>query len=107
MPYSEQQLQNARVYAARIDRQLAAEALTADYYASHITAADRESIKARHLESAEAVERGEHDGNFTVAQRMRYYLAGECVPFLPPPVEDESEAFDVEADHFGTPDPHQ
>ena len=104
MPWTEQQLQDARVYAARLDRELAAESLTADYYASHITVADRERIQARYLESAEAIERGKCDGNFTIAQRMHYYLTGECVPFLPPP---DSEPFDVEADHFGSPDPHQ
>ena len=104
MPYSEQQMQDARVYAARIDRQLAAEASTSPHYASHVTPDDRLAIQARHLESAEAIERGECDHNFTIAQRMRYYLTGECVPFLALP---DDEPFDVEADHFGTPDPHQ
>lgn len=77
-------IQKARVYAAKIDREIAAHAFDPDYgFASHVTDADKQAYADRHLKLAEEIEAGLHDHNFTVWQRMNYYLTGECVPFLP------------------------
>ena len=73
----------ARKYAAEIPRKLAAEALTADYYADHVTIQDRVEIKERELKRAEQIENGEHDHNFTIWQRMNYYITGESIALLP------------------------
>lgn len=75
--------QDARIYAALVHRAIAAEALTADYYADHVTMQQRQEIKERELKLAEEIERGEHDHNFTVAQKMHYFLTGECPALLP------------------------
>jgi len=76
-------IKQARVYAAKIHREIAAEALTADYYANHVTTEKRQEIKERNIKLAEEIERGEHDHNFTVAQKMHYFLTGECPALLP------------------------
>ena len=81
--FTEQQLQDARIYAAKIYRQLAEEAITANYYAAHVSKEDRLKIQKDHLRYAEEIENGQHDHNFTIRQRMYYYLTGESVAFLP------------------------
>lgn len=81
--FTEQQLQAARKYAASVNRKLASEALTADYFADHVDYDARLKIQSKHNTYADEIERGEHDLNFTIMQRMYYYLTGECVAFLP------------------------
>lgn len=81
--FTEQQLQDARMYAASVNRNLASEALTADYYADHVDFDARLKIQSEHITHAEEIERGEHDHNFTIMQRMYYHLTGESVAFLP------------------------
>ena len=76
-------IEQARIYAAKVNREIAAEAFTADYYADHVTVEKRQEIKERNIKLAEEIERGEHDGNFTVAQRMHYFQTGECPALLP------------------------
>jgi len=79
------ELQAAREYAAQPERKCAAHALDIDYgFASHVTHAEKLVYVARNIAYAEAIEAGEHDTNFTVRQRMHYFLTGDCVPFLPP-----------------------
>ena len=73
----------ARVYAAKINRELAAHAFDNDFgFASHVTLADKQAYAERNIKLAENIEAGKLDNNFTVCQRMNYYLTGECVPFL-------------------------
>lgn len=81
--FTDWQIQDARSYAAGIYRQLAKEAMTADYYASHVTKEDRLKIQEDNLKLAEEIENGQHDHNFTIRQSMYYYLTGESVAFLP------------------------
>ncbi len=73
---------DARIYAAKIHREIADEALTATYYADHVDLEWRERIKERELQYAEEVEAGKHDHNLTIAQRMHYFLTGESVALL-------------------------
>lgn len=80
--FTEQQLQDARIYAAEIYRKLAEEAITADYYASHVSKEDRLKIQKDYLRYAEEVENKKHDHIFTIRQRMYYYLTGKSVAFL-------------------------
>lgn len=81
--FSEEQVQSARVYAAGVNRRIAAEAPTSTFYASHVTPEKREQIKRDNIAYAEQIERGEHDHNLTIHQRMYYYLTGESVAILP------------------------
>lgn len=81
--FSEEQVQSARVYAAGVNRRIAAEAPMATYYASHVTSEKREMIKRDNNILASEIERGDHDNNFTIRQRMYYYLTGESVALLP------------------------
>ena len=79
-----EQLKAARVYAAKIDRDIAAHAFDPDFgFAAHVTYKDKVIYAANHALHACEIEAGLHDHNFTVWQRMNYYLTGECVPFLP------------------------
>ena len=83
--YTKQQLQAARVYAAQPSRDCADHAFDDDFgFASHVTREDKRRYVEDNLKHAAEVEAGKHDGNFTIWQRMNYFLTGECVPFLPP-----------------------
>ena len=76
--------QLARNYAAKIDRDIAEHAFDDDFgFASHVTDDDKHEYVKKHIKLAEEIEAGEHDNNFTVWQRMNYFLTGESVPFLP------------------------
>ena len=76
--------QAARVYAAKIDRELAAHAFDPDFgFADHVTPEDKAEYVAKHIALAEQIEAGELDHNFTVWQRMEYFRTGQSVPFLP------------------------
>ena len=76
--------QQARAYAAKINYELASTAHDKDFgFASHVTEKDKDEYAAEQLKLANQIERGELDHNFTVWQRMNYFLTGECVPLLP------------------------
>lgn len=84
MPYTSEQLQKAREYAAKLPYELARECLEPGFgYADHITEADKRRFSEAYFKHAQEIEQGLHDHNFTVWQRMHYYLTGECVAFLP------------------------
>ena len=81
--YTDKQLQQARIYAAEIHRKLSIECFDPDFgFADHITEEYKRRYSEYHRNLAEEIERGEHDHNFTVRQRMHEYLTGECIPFL-------------------------
>lgn len=74
-------LASARKFAALPSRNYANN-INSIEFASHVTEETKLKIKAKKLKWAEEVEAGLHDGNFTVAQRMHYYLTGEEIGFL-------------------------
>lgn len=78
------QLNQARKYAASINRRYAKsiELGTCDF-ASHITREAQLQIAKREHVQADAIEAGECDHNFTIWQRMNYFITGESVAFLP------------------------
>ena len=82
--FSPDQIQAARVYAAKNCRECAEHAFDDDFgFASHVTLEDKKQYAAEKLQLAQDIESGEKDGCFTVWQNMYYFLTGECVPFLP------------------------
>ena len=84
MNHTETELQAARVYAAQINRDLAAAAFDEDFgWASHITQSGKQQYADEQIKYAEEIEVGLHDGNFTIWQRMQYHLTGEMIAFLP------------------------
>ena len=54
-----------------------------DFYADHVTEEQKNDYLARDLKYAEEVRKGVHNGNLTIAQRIRYHETGECVAILP------------------------
>ena len=79
-----QDTQTARQYAAQINYELASHAFDTDFgFASHVTDTDKQDYVARNIKLANEIEQGLHDNNFTVWQRMNYFLTGECVALLP------------------------
>ena len=80
--FTPEQVQAARIYAADNPRKMAEEALTATYYADHVDMEWRQCIKEEKEQLANEIEKGLHDHNFTIAQRMWYYLTGESVALL-------------------------
>lgn len=84
MKYTKEQLQEARTYAASINRRIAKDCFLPDFgFASHVTEKGKQEYANKNLALADSIEAGELDHNFTVAQRMRYHLTGECVALLP------------------------
>lgn len=82
--YTPEQLQKAREYAAKTDLNIAKTCFDDGFgFASHVTQAEKQAYSDQHKKSAQEIVNGEKDHNFTVAQRMYYYLTGESVPFLP------------------------
>lgn len=82
--YSEEQLQAAREYAAQVHKDLAKHCLDKDFgFANHVTELEKRAYKAKQLQIAEDIEAGHCDSNFTVAQRMHYFLTGESIALLP------------------------
>ena len=80
----EDKTQQARIYAAKIHRDIAATCFDDDFgFASHVTQEDKQAYKEKEIEQAEEIEAGKHDHNFTVWQRMNYFLTGECPALLP------------------------
>ena len=79
-------IQDARVYAAKINHECADHALDDDFgFASHVTLDDKLKYINKQRAYAYEIERGVHDHNFTIWQRMHYFMTGDCVPFLPKP----------------------
>lgn len=77
-------LNEARKYAAKINHKLADHAFDNDFgFASHVTDDDKREYADKQRTFAREIEAGLHDGNFTVWQRMQYYLTGEWVPLFP------------------------
>lgn len=82
--FSNEQLQEARVYAAKPNLACANSAREdANYFADHITEAQKETYIQKELDYASKILAGNCDRNFTVRQRMYYYLTGQCVALLP------------------------
>jgi hypothetical protein len=52
-------------------------------YASHVTQEEKERYLQERLGYANEVEKGLHNRNFTIWQRVDTMLTGECVAFLP------------------------
>ena len=76
-------LNEARKYAAGFERRSCRQWLTnPDYGADHVTTSQRGEIAAINMRKALQTEYGERDNNFTIWQRMDYFLTCKCVPFL-------------------------
>lgn len=73
----------ARVKTAEFFREIAYGKRKEDFYASHVTEDQKDLILKKDLDWATSIERGEQDGNLTVAQRMYYYMTGKTVAILP------------------------
>jgi len=76
------QVQKARNYAARVVDRCADAASEPGYFADHVTAGEALEYEQAQRRLAQEIRDGKHDRNFTVAQRMHYYLTGESRPFL-------------------------
>lgn len=79
MTYSPEQLHAARVYAAQPEARLIASIRSGETICNDPAGwvADLEAEFDRILA-------GECDGNFTIGQRMRFFLTGNEAPFLAP-----------------------
>ena len=76
-------LNEARKYAAEVTRRCAlADIFDFDGDYNHLTPKERGKYAAREMLEVLRIERGECDHNFTIWQRMDYFLTGESVPFL-------------------------
>jgi len=83
-PFTPQQIQEARAYAAEVPTRQSVACLLPTYgYASHITEDQKEGFSEGFKVKAVQILNGEHDHNFTIRQRMYYHLTSECVGFLP------------------------
>jgi len=77
-------IQQARICAAKINHSLADHALDEDFgFASHVTESEKKQYAAKERQYAHEIESGKHDNNFTIWQRMNYFLTGECLALLP------------------------
>lgn len=77
-------VKQAREYAAQINHNCANHAFDTNYgFASHVTYADKVKYVIKERQYAREIEAGLHDNNFTIWQRMNYFLTGECVALLP------------------------
>jgi len=57
--------------------------LMPDYgYAGHVTQDEKIIYSNDMIIFADEVRQGEHDNNFTIAQKMHYFLTGECIALL-------------------------
>jgi len=75
----------ARIYAAQIHYELAEEATAPGNplgFASHVTEEDKRLYAERERLYGDEVVGGRHDHNFTIWQRIYYFLTGEDVPLL-------------------------
>lgn len=53
-----------------------------DLFATHVTTEMKVEYFDRHSKFIDEVRLGLHDSNFTIWQRMNYYIAGKCVPLF-------------------------
>ena len=79
------QIQSAREYAAGHDARMAVDCLKPGFYADHITPEQARDYSLDHLRNVADIVAGLRDNNFTIRQRMHYFLTGESVAFLPKP----------------------
>lgn len=82
--YTEQQMTAARGYAASITLKHAACCMDKGYFAEHITPSEAADIQFRECKEAQHIMEGMCDNNFTVRQRMEFYLTGKSTPLLSP-----------------------
>ena len=74
--------QQARKEVAQDWRDMAHAIHKEDAYASHVTDETKEQLLRDHLSFADDIESGVANG-FTIWQRIRYKMTGECVALLP------------------------
>ena len=79
---SDTMLTEARRAVAEDWRTMAYDILKEDAYASHITEVEKLQFYQDELRYADEIERGEHDSNFTIWQRLNTYITGECIALL-------------------------
>jgi hypothetical protein len=80
---TESELKEALAKVANEYRETAHIMRTSNYYADHITESDKERFLVELLKKADEIEKGLHNRNFTIWQKVDYMLTGESVPFLP------------------------
>ncbi len=80
---NETELANALKIVANDWRELAHAIKAENAYGSHITEAQKEQFLADGLRYADEIEKGLHNNNFTICQRVDTLLTGECIAFLP------------------------
>lgn len=76
--YSAEQLQAARAYAASIEQNL-----IASLQSGETQCRDPQSWIAELEAAVKDILSGASDSNFTIRQRMHYFLTGECVLVVP------------------------
>ena len=82
--FTKDQLQRAMLYAAEINWKCTSECMDDDFgFADHVTDQDKLNYREKQETYAEEIEAGKHDHNFTIRQRMYYFLTGESVALLP------------------------
>tara|TARA_R110000744_G_scaffold102625_1_gene197189 strand:+ start:319 stop:582 length:264 start_codon:yes stop_codon:yes gene_type:complete len=82
--FTKEQLTLARIYAAEYNLRYAKDILRDIVpFAEHVTKEDKQGIYDEQIRQANQVLKGESDHNFTIMQRMYYFLTGECVALLP------------------------
>lgn len=79
---SDTMLTEARRAVAEDWRTMAYDIRVENAYASHITEEQKIQFYQDELRYADEIERGEHDSNFTIWQRLNTYITGECIAFL-------------------------
>ena len=85
--FTPEHLQKAREYAAAPSLRYAKAILNNDTYnapfADHVTDERKQLLYKEQLQLVDNILNGNSDHNFTIRQRMYYYLTGESVAFLP------------------------
>lgn len=77
-------IQQARDYAAELNFNMAKDCFDTNYgFASHISYSDKVKYRKDNIQQGLDIEAGKLDHNFTIAQRMHYFLTGDCVALLP------------------------
>ena len=81
--FTQEQLQSARNYAAELPDRISKECFSETFgFASHVTYEDKVAYSNDNKKNAQAIRAGDCDHNFTIAQRMYYFLTGEDVPLM-------------------------
>jgi len=76
--YTPEELQKARIYAAKTERNM-----IEAYKSKEFLVNNPEKWLADTNKIIKDIESGKLDGNFTIWQRMNYYLTGKCPALLP------------------------